>query len=972
MLFTVIGNILMSLLLASIFYNLKADTESFYYRNAAMFIAILFNAFSSILEIFALYESRPIVEKHKSYALYHPSADAFASIITELPSKFFVSIGFNLIYYFMVNFRRSPGHFFFYYLVSITSTICMSHLFRTIGAATTSHSQAMTQATILLLALTIYTGFVIPTPKMLGWSRWINYLDPIGYAFEALISNEFSGRTFACSRYVPKGPDYLDAPKASTICSVVGAVPGQAFVSGETYINTAYAYYNKNRWRNWGILVSFTVFFLFTYVVLTEYNKGAMQKGEVLLFQKRSLKKLKQQQKISDEETGSLEKVSREQEEEGSYNDSDKLSGSSNIFHWRDLTYQVKIKTENRVILNNISGWVKPGQLTALMGASGAGKTTLLNTLSERLTSGAVTNGIRMVNGHPLDDFFQRTTGYVQQQDLHLVTSTVREAMRFSAYLRQPASVTKREKDDYVEYCIDLLGMQKYADAVVGVAGEGLNVEQRKRLTIGVELAAKPKFLLFFDEPTSGLDSQTAWSICKLMRKLANHGQAILCTIHQPSAMLLKEFDRLLFLQKGGQTIYFGDLGENCNTLIDYFEEHGAPKCPPEANPAEWMLEVIGAAPGSKANQDYHEVWCNSTEFQEVQRNLDVMEQELSKLPKEDAADANQTYAASLWQQYVCVTRRVFEQYWRLPMYIYSKLALAVFSSLFNGFSFFKANKSLQGLQNQMFSIFMLMVMFNTLVQQYLPQFVSQRDLYEARERPSKAFSWVAFIAAQVTAEIPWLILCGTLSYFCWYYPIGFYQNAVVTDTVNSRGIIMWILIVIFYVYTSTMGQLCISFMQLSDNAANLANLLFTICLNFCGVLASEERLPGFWVFMYRCNPFTYLIQSMLSNGLANSSVTCSSEELLKFVPAAGKTCGEYMQSYISSFGGYLVDETATGVCEFCTTATTNDFLGSVNARYSERGRNIGILICFIVINIIGTFLLYWAARVPKKSRAKK
>lgn len=106
--------------------------------------------------------------------------------------------------------------------------------------------------------------------------------------------------------------------------------------------------------------------------------------------------------------------------------------------------------------------------------------------------------------------------------------------------------------------------MKLYADAIVGVPGEGLNVEQRKRSTIGVELAAKPKLLVFLDEPTSGLDSQTAWSTCQLMKKLASRGQAILCTIHQPSALLMQEFDRLLFLQEGGQTVYFGELGKGC------------------------------------------------------------------------------------------------------------------------------------------------------------------------------------------------------------------------------------------------------------------------------------------------------------------------------------------------------------------------------------------------------------------------
>ena len=207
-----------------------------------------------------------------------------------------------------------------------------------------------------------------------------------------------------------------------------------------------------------------------------------------------------------------------------------------------------------------------------------------------------------------------------------------------------------------------MLGMEKYADAVVGVTGEGLNVEQRKRLTIGVELAAKPKLLLFLDEPTSGLDSQTAWSVCQLMRQLADHGQAILCTIHQPSALLMQEFDRLLFLQKGGKTVYFGDLGHGCQTMIDYFERNGAHKCPEGANPAEWMLEVIGAAPGSSTTVDYHEVWRNSEEYRMVQKELDWMEVELAKKPMDTTEEQNE-FGTSLPYQFKIVTTRLFQQY---------------------------------------------------------------------------------------------------------------------------------------------------------------------------------------------------------------------------------------------------------------------------------------------------------------------
>jgi ATP-binding cassette subfamily G (WHITE) protein 2 (PDR) len=115
---------------------------------------------------------------------------------------------------------------------------------------------------------------------------------------------------------------------------------------------------------------------------------------------------------------------------------------------------------------------------------SGAGKTTLLDCLASRITMGIIT-GEMLVDGQPRDSSFQRKTGYVQQQDLHLLTSTVREALVFSALLRQPAHVPGKEKLAYVDEVIKLLDMSEYADAFVGVPGEGLNVEQRKRLTIG-------------------------------------------------------------------------------------------------------------------------------------------------------------------------------------------------------------------------------------------------------------------------------------------------------------------------------------------------------------------------------------------------------------------------------------------------------------------------------------------------------
>jgi ABC-type multidrug transport system ATPase subunit len=370
------------------------------------------------------------------------------------------------------------------------------------------------------------------------------------------------------------------------------------------------------------------------------------------------------------------------------------------------------------------------------------------------------------------DESFQRKTGYVQQQDLHLQTSTVREALNFSALLRQPAATPRKDKLAYVDEVIKLLEMEEFADAIVGVPGEGLNVEQRKRLTIGVELAARPQIMCFLDEPTSGLDSQTSWSILDLLEKLTKNGQAILCTIHQPSAMLFQRFDRLLLLQSGGQTVYFGDIGKNAQILSDYFARNGADPCPTTANPAEWMLSVIGAAPGSYTEIDWFRTWRESPEYRRVQNQLETWKKELPQRTQ-PVSDPNKKtdyreFAAPFYLQFLEVQKRIFQQYWRTPSYIYSKISLCILTGLFIGFSFYRAPNTQQGLQNQLFGIFMLLTLFSQLVQQIMPNFVIARALYESRERPSKTYSWKAFMLSNTLVELPWAILSATLLFFCW------------------------------------------------------------------------------------------------------------------------------------------------------------------------------------------------------------
>jgi ABC-type multidrug transport system ATPase subunit len=283
--------------------------------------------------------------------------------------------------------------------------------------------------------------------------------------------------------------------------------------------------------------------------------------------------------------------------------------------------------------------------------------------------------------------------------------------------LRQPSTVSKEEKHDWVEKVIDMLNMRDFASAVVGIPGEGLNVEQRKLLTIGVELAAKPKLLLFLDEPTSGLDSQSSWAIVAFLRKLADAGQAVLCTVHQPSAILFQEFDRLLFLARGGKTVYFGDIGENSRTLLDYFEKQGARTCGDDENPAEWMLEIVNNAMSSKG-EDWHTVWKGSQERAAVEAEVERIHSVMSSTTPQDDAASHAEFAMPFTTQLREVTVRVFQQYWRMPAYIMSKLVLGTVAGLFVGFSFFKADSTFAGMQNILFSVFMIITVFSTLVQQ--------------------------------------------------------------------------------------------------------------------------------------------------------------------------------------------------------------------------------------------------------------
>jgi len=954
-------NVVMALIVGSIYYGHSQGTSSFQGRGAVIFLAVLFNALTSIGEIAGLYSQRPIVEKHNSYAFYHPSTEAIAGIVADIPVKFLQAVVFNIVLYFLAGLRYTAGQFFLFFLVTYMATFVMTAIFRTTAAVTKTASQAMTGAGILVLALVIYTGFVIRIPQMpvyFGWIRWIN---PVFYAFEILLANEFHGVNFPCDQFVPSGPGYSQQGN-SFICSIQGAVPGQTFVSGDAYIAEAYNYSWSHVWRNFGILCGFLVFFMVTYFIAVEINSSTTNTAEQLVFQRGHVPSYLQSNgnKSSDEET-KTKAATPEQEGAGDVSAIEKQKG---IFTWRDVVYDIEIKGEPRRLLDHVSGFVKPGTMTALMGVSGAGKTTLLDALAQRTTMGVIT-GDMFVNGKPLDPAFQRSTGYVQQQDLHLETATVRESLRFSAMLRQPKTVSKKEKYDYVEEVIKMLNMGDFANAVVGVPGEGLNVEQRKLLTIGVELAAKPKLLLFLDEPTSGLDSQSSWSIISFLKRLSSAGQAILCTIHQPSAILFQEFDRLLFLAKGGKTVYFGEIGQNSQTLLHYFENQGARKCGKEENPAEYMLEIVNAGKNDQG-RPWNEVWNDSENAKEVQRQIDELHEQKKHEELNISKETGGTeFAVPLTTQIVECTYRAFQQYWRMPSYVLAKFGLCAIASLFIGFSFFQADSTQAGMQTIIFSVFMMTTIFSSLVQQIQPLYITQRSLYESRERPSKAYSWVAFMIANIIVEIPYGIFAGIIAFASFYYPV-----VGTTQSSERQGLVLLFMVQLL-IYTSTFADMTIAALPNAETAAGLVSLLTLMSILFNGVLQPPSQLPGFWIFMYRVSPFTYWIGGIVSTMLSGRPVVCSSSEVLVFDPPSGQSCGNYLNDFARAAGGQIQNPQDTSSCRYCTLSSGDQFLAGSSIYYTDRWRNFGIIFAFIAFNIFIAVLSYWLFRVANLSSLK-
>ncbi|CCG82129.1 putative ABC transporter [Taphrina deformans PYCC 5710] len=950
------------LIIGSLFYNMPQNTNGAFLRGGVLFFSLLFNALLALAELSSAFASRPILMKHKSFTFYRPAAYALAQVVADVPIIFFQVAAFDLVIYFLSHLQYTPSQFFINYLFLYICTMSMYAFFRMLGALVPSLDAATAISGVAIQALIVYAGYIIPRPSMHPWFVWIFYINPLAYGFEALMANEFYNLQLTCvePRLAPFG---AGGPYTSQGCAIAGSTVDSTVVNGAAYISESFQYTRSHLWRNFGIIIGFFIFFVVMTCIGTERQKPFANGGGGLVYLKGKEPKEVKEALAGDKaiDAGAAAQENEIKETSTDSEKSDQMGGfekSETTFTWQNVSYTVPDpanKGQMRTLTNKVSGWVKPGQLTCLVGASGAGKTTLLNTLAQRQSTGVVT-GDMLVDGRKLPKSFQRSTGYCEQMDIHEPTATVREALQFSALLRQPRETPTAEKYEYVEEIIKLLEMEHIADALIGTVGAGLSVEQRKRVTLGVELASKPSLLLFLDEPTSGLDSQSAWNIVRFLRKLAEAGQALLVTIHQPSAILFQEFDNLLLLGPGGNTIYFGELGDKCRTMIDYFHDNGSEECPKDANPAEWILDVVGAGGGigaAKAKQDWPKIWNESEESKKVHKEIQRIRDERGGTQNKFERDTRE-FAMPMSAQIMAVTKRIFIAYWRTPQYAMGKLMLHITTGLFNCFTFFQLGRTVQDQQNRLFSLFLVLTIAPPLIQQLQPRYLSFRALFTGREKQSKIYSFVAICFGSILVEIPYSIFCGTVFFCCWFF--GPFPMSLVRDI--SRAGSVWLFVSLFEIFYVTLGIMIASIAPTPLFASLLVPTFFSFIIAFCGVLSPPSAMPYFWRnFMYPLTPFHYLLESLLTLVEHDNVVRCATNEFARFTPVNGQTCQQYAGLFVRTVGGYLNDPTTTGECEYCQYANGDEYTAGLQVYWGHRWRNYGIFWAYILFNIFLIFL---------------
>ena len=543
--------------------------------------------------------------------------------------------------------------------------------------------------------------------------------------------------------------------------------------------------------------------------------------------------------------------------------------------------------------------------------------------------------------------------------DLHESTASIREAIEFSALLRQQREISKKEKLEYVDKIIDLLELDDIQDALI----MSLGVEQRKRLTIAVELAAKPSLLLFLDEPTSGLDSQSAFSIVRFLRKLSQAGQAIICTIHQPSSVLIQQFDMILALNPGGNTFYFGPVGENGSAITKYFADRGT-ICPPHKNVAEFILET--AAKGGSHNKggkrlNWNKEWLASEEYQVMTKEIGRLKEERNRVAPAANDKSERAFAAPVWIQTVELTNVYSSLNGEIPHTFTANSSYPSRSASSNGFTFYMLGKLL-GVPPT--------TPLHTLPRLPHPTSYRQRRppqiLYEPRPLGSPASTPPVFTAGSPSAPpkssprfpLPLSAASSTGS-------SGTTQPDFQPDT-STAGYV-FLMTMLFFLFQASWGQWICAFAPSFTVISNVLPFFFVMYSLFNGIIRPYSALPVFWKYwMYYINPSTWFIGGVLGAILEGVPVNCPPQETTVFNPPPGQTCSQYADNWVTNIAklGYLTNPDATSNCGYCQYKDGTEYLATLNISPDDRWRDFGLFLMFVFTNWMLVYFFIYFVRV--------
>ncbi|CAI5722770.1 unnamed protein product [Peronospora destructor] len=908
--------VVMGLVYGTSFY--QVDPKDAQMTIGLLFQATIFMSLGQTAQVPTFYVAREVFYKQRSANFYRSASFAIANSLALIPQAIGESIVFGPLVYWMAGLVSLVGHFIVFLIILVQINLVYAAWFFCLTAICPSFGIAKPLSTFTIVIFNLFGGFVMAKNVVPDWLIWIYYLVPDSWFLRALCVNQYRSKTFDVCVY-----DDVD------YCSKYGLTMGEYFLK-------QYAVPSNHHWVWTGIFYMFGL-----YVFL-------MAVGAFVLEYKRYDSPRNASCKLEDKnaEEAAIETSEYILATTPNYSGTSSRSGLSArkfvldvpmhermftpvTIAFQDLGYSVPkpgSPDESLELLRGISGFAEPGSLTALMGSSGAGKTTLMDVIAGRKT-GASISGKILLNGFEASDLaIHRCTGYCEQIDNHSDASTFRESLTFSAFLRQDSSIPDKMKHDTVNECLDLLDMHEIADKIV----RGCSQEQAKRLTIGVELAAQPS-ILFLDEPTSGLDAQSAKLIMDGIRKVADSGRTILCTIHQPSSDVFFLFDRLLLLKRGGESVFVGELGEQCHKLVYYLEAiPGTPPCPKDQNPATWMLEVIGAGVSSASSCTTDFVKC----FQESEEKR-ILDDQMNRpgltRPSLDLPEVkfNEKRAASSLTQMRFLIKRFCDRYWRTPTYNITRFVIAFGLGILFGVAF--ANKSYQTYQEVNAGIAMVFMtsLFNGVISftGTLPISFAERGAYY-RERASQSYNCLWYFVGSTVAEIPYVFVSSALFTIVFYPSVGF------TDV--ASGFMFWITNALFVLMQTYLGQLFIYAMPTVEVAAILGVLYNSICLAFAGFNPPAAKIPHGYHWLYLITPQKY------SMGLLNSLVFTDCPDL----PTWNNDTGEY-----EGGSGLMACRELTNAPRSLGHITVKEYVESnFGYKHSEIWSNFGSMFVFIAV----------------------